>query len=174
MRQLLDVEADAGQILPERAGEVPGLERLQPGFVGHVEGRALVLLGRLDRAVRRVLRRPFGRGLDRGGLGLAERRARVGELDRRARRTRAETGAEAGAEQREAGPRERRGAAQLDQALQEGAPGPIASQPGIDLLREARLKLAPRALVAHCHPPWPRGADPRTCEFSGRAWLIRR
>ena len=57
------------------------LERLQARFVGHVEGRALVLLGGLDGAVRRVLRRTFGRGLDRGGLGLPEGRARVGELD---------------------------------------------------------------------------------------------
>ena len=64
-------------------GEVPRLERLQAGLVGHVEGDALVLvfLRRLDGAIGRSVRRPLGRGLDRRGLRLAERRARVGELD---------------------------------------------------------------------------------------------
>ena len=58
-------------------------------FVGHVDGRALVLLRGLDGAIGRVLGRTFGRRLDRGGLRLAERRARIGELDRRPRRARA-------------------------------------------------------------------------------------
>ena len=41
MRQLDDVELDAGQLLPERAREVPRLQRLQAGLVGHVERGAL-------------------------------------------------------------------------------------------------------------------------------------
>ena len=149
VRQLLDVEADAGQVLPERAGEVPGLERLQAELVGHVEGRALVLLGGLDGAVGRVLGRPFGRRLDRGGLRLAERRARIGELDRGPRRARAK----ARPEQREARPRQRGGAAQLDQPLQKRAPRLVAPQPGVDLLGKARLELTPLALTAHRYAP---------------------
>ena len=128
-----------------------GSSAWRPGLVGHVEGRALVLLGGLDGAVGGVLRRPFGRGLDRGGLRLAERRARVGELDRPgAAPTLAPS---AGAEQRQARPRQRGGAADLDQPLQERPLRGVAPQPGIDLLGQARLELTLLALTAHRYPP---------------------
>ena len=149
VRQFLDVEADAGQVLPERAREVPGLERLQAGLVGHVEGGTLVLLGGLDGAIGRVLRRAFGRRLDRGGLRLAERRARVRELDRGARRACCGRAAE----ERQTGPRERGRAAELDQPAQERPLRGAAPQQRLDLLGQARLELAPLALTAHGSPP---------------------
>ena len=44
---------------------------------------SLYCLRRLDRAIGRAVRRALGRGFHGGGLGLAERRALVGELDLR-------------------------------------------------------------------------------------------
>ena len=64
-------------------GEVARVERLQPGLVGHVERDAVEFLGGLHGAIGRAVRRAFGRGLQRRGLRLAERRRRIGELDLR-------------------------------------------------------------------------------------------
>ena len=142
-----------------------GSSACRPELVGHVDGRALVLLGCLDGAIRRVLGRTFGRRLDRGGLRLAKRRARIGQFDRRPRRARAK----ARPEQRETRSRQRRGAAQLDQPLQEGTSRLVAPQPGVDLLRKARLELTPLALTAHASLPDHRRRRDRL-RFPGCAW----
>ena len=85
VRELHDVEIDAGQRLPQRPGEILRLERLKSRLVGQVERDplVLVLLGRLHRAVGRSVCRALARRLHGGGLRLTKRGALVGQFDLR-------------------------------------------------------------------------------------------
>ena len=148
-----DVVAYPGELLPERAGEVARLKRLQPGFVCHRQGRHFKRLRRLHRAIGRAVLRLLRRGLDRQRLHTAERRGRVGQIDRGLRHVR----------QREAAERRRpRGQQQSSQDL---ASRSVAPQPGVQLMAQCRI-VTPIVALAHVSPLF---AD----RFSGRCGFGR-
>ncbi len=150
MRQLDDIVVHPRQRLPERTREVLGLESLKPGLIGHVEGDALVLLRGLHGTIGRAVGRPLRGGLDGRILGLAQRRALVGELDLGEIHCRGPGIARGGGVSE---PGQHRGPSHQHQPRQELPARAVPPEPGIDLFAQARMEIASFTLVHGRNPP---------------------
>ena len=105
-----------------------------------------------DGPIGRAVGRPLGRSLYCGGLRLAERGRRVGEVDRRLRQSKLR-------QRRKSAAGQGQHAGRLAEPLDEVTAGRLAPQPGVDLGGEAGLKITTFAIV-HCFPPiFPAASD---------------
>ena len=142
MGEFYDIGLNAGQLLPQWARKVARIKRLQTGFIGHVQGHALILLCGLDRDIGRPVCRSLEGGFERRRLSLAERRRGVGEFCRRLRqRHLACRGQERAGNSKHAG--------HLAKPRDKGSSSRLPFQPGVDIRRQTCLEVALLAIV-HC------------------------